>query len=131
MYGVVLWSNPDEGKAVIWCEDQGDLAFMKPGGLGPDPVLIEAGDLVELELSGTSEVRCVSSARLVERQAYPSLADKLIGKAIPPSSQRRSAKASTFSGEPVISKIKLSKVLSTTFARKMSASLRASTRLSP
>jgi hypothetical protein len=100
MYGVVLWSNPDEGKAVIWCEDQGDLAYMKPGGLGPDPVLIEAGDLVELELSGTSDVRCVSSARLVERQAYPSLADKLIGKAIPPASKRGSAEIIKFNRKP-------------------------------
>lgn len=28
MFGVVLWSNGVSGKAVIWCEDQGDLAFM-------------------------------------------------------------------------------------------------------
>ena len=100
MYGVVLWSNPDEGKAVIWCEDQGDLAYMKPGGLGPDPVLIEAGDLVELELSNSTEVRCVSSARLVERQAYPSLADKLIGKTPSPVSRKGSAEIIKFNRKP-------------------------------
>ena len=27
MNGVVLWSNESQQKAVIWCEDQGDLAF--------------------------------------------------------------------------------------------------------
>lgn len=79
MFGVVLWSNPDEGKAVIWCEDQGDLAYVKPGGLGPDPLMIEAGDLVELELSQGARSRSVESARLIERQAYPTLADKLLG----------------------------------------------------
>lgn len=79
MFGVVLWSNPDEGKAVIWCEDQGDLAYVEPGGFGSDPLAIEAGDLVELEFSSTSQSRSVESARLVERQAYPSIADKLTG----------------------------------------------------
>jgi len=27
MYGVVLWSDPRAGSAVIWCEDEGELAY--------------------------------------------------------------------------------------------------------
>src|SRR5690606_6723996 len=48
-----------------------------------------------------------------------------------PSGRIRSQKASTFSLVPVISKTKLSSVVSTTFARKMSAVRSASTRFSP
>ncbi len=28
MMGVVLWSDQQVGKAVIWCEDQGKLAYV-------------------------------------------------------------------------------------------------------
>ena len=28
MLGVVLWSDVSDRKAVIWCEDQGDLAYV-------------------------------------------------------------------------------------------------------
>ena len=27
MYGVVLWADASDTKAVIWCEDQGNLAY--------------------------------------------------------------------------------------------------------
>lgn len=30
MIGVIIWSDPIERKAIVWCEDQGDLAFLKP-----------------------------------------------------------------------------------------------------
>ena len=29
MFGVVLWADPVDRKAVIWCEDHGDLAYFK------------------------------------------------------------------------------------------------------
>ena len=29
MYGIVLWSDRSERQAVIWCEDQGDLAYCR------------------------------------------------------------------------------------------------------
>ena len=48
-----------------------------------------------------------------------------------PSGRIRSAKASIFSGVPVISNTKVSSVLSTTLALKISASRSASTRWSP
>lgn len=30
MHGLVLWYNPEVGVGVIWCEDQGPLAFLGP-----------------------------------------------------------------------------------------------------
>ena len=30
MMGLVLWYNPDPGVGMIWCEDQGPLAFIGP-----------------------------------------------------------------------------------------------------
>ena len=50
MLGVVLWSDASDRKAVIWCEDQGDLAFMTAA----DAVLnrdgfFDAGDLVQFD----------------------------------------------------------------------------------
>lgn len=32
MYGLVLWSDPKVFKALIWCEDQGDLAYFDGAG---------------------------------------------------------------------------------------------------
>ena len=54
MFGVVLWSDPDAGAAVIWCQDQGDLAYYKGPGeeempeSGPE--FFDTGDLVEFDL---------------------------------------------------------------------------------
>ncbi len=45
--GVVLWSNFDDGKAVIWGEDQGNLVYYLPS---KDMVTIKAGDLVSFDL---------------------------------------------------------------------------------
>ena len=30
MYGVVLWIDKNAQKAVIWCEDHGNLAYFNP-----------------------------------------------------------------------------------------------------
>ncbi|MHA6324126.1 hypothetical protein [Roseivivax sp. CAU 1753] len=47
VYGVVLWANAQNGTAVIWCEDQGELAYVTADSdsthLGAD---IDAGDMI-------------------------------------------------------------------------------------
>ena len=30
MIGLILWYNPDPGVGMVWCEDQGPLAFLGP-----------------------------------------------------------------------------------------------------
>ena len=78
MFGVVLWSSDTSRKAVIWCEDQGDLAYMDMtdvmadtnGGFGP-------GDLLRIELDNDPKVRRVRHARLIETDHAPDLAQQL------------------------------------------------------
>ncbi len=55
MFGVILWSDPVKGSAVIWCEDQGDLAYFDPSykqAVGATPIVpkrYQSGDLVQFE----------------------------------------------------------------------------------
>lgn len=84
MIGVVVWSNTCREKAVIWCEDQAELAYLQGAanlleqGFWPQP-----GDLLELEcemigtlrharnVSRLSGQRCPELPRLLHEQAEP------------------------------------------------------------
>ena len=65
MYGVILWSDPDVRKAVIWCEDNGALAYYE----APDEphkasqTFFDAGDYVEFEMSEDRGPRRVVNAQ--------------------------------------------------------------------
>lgn len=74
MIGVVLWSDAADRKAVIWCEDQGDLAFVN----APDTVLesggfFDAGDLVQFDLHVKDATRRAHNPRLVMEKAAAAL----------------------------------------------------------
>ena len=74
MLGVVLWSDAEERKAVIWCEDHGDLAYLN----GTDNVLngegfFDAGDLVQFEMCLEDSTRCACNPRLVMEKAATAL----------------------------------------------------------
>ncbi|MBU2962621.1 hypothetical protein KO516_17675 [Citreicella sp. C3M06] len=78
MYGVVLWADHQDQKAVIWCEDQGDLA------LYPDTeaslhggVSLDAGDLIQFDLRQDRNLRFACNPRLLEQQHCPEIAEKL------------------------------------------------------
>ena len=78
MLGVVLWSDASDRKAVIWCEDQGDLAYVKPC----DAVLrsddfFDAGDLVQFEMKVSHQTRVAHNTRLVIEKAGSELPDVL------------------------------------------------------
>lgn len=67
MYGVVLWSDPDVRKAVIWCEECGALdLYEEAGGPWHEPGgFFEPGDYVEYEMSdGTGCRRAVNPQTL-------------------------------------------------------------------
>ena len=52
MIGVILWRDVDDGKAVIWCEDQGDLAYLDRLEDILDPVTsLAVGDVVRFDMS--------------------------------------------------------------------------------
>ena len=78
MIGVVLWSDPVEGKAVFWCEDQGDLAYYEaPSSFGPDNGIFDAGDMVQFTVSLQSRQRLAHDPKLVLEKACADLPDTL------------------------------------------------------
>lgn len=57
MYGVVLWADARDSKAVIWCEDHGNLAYYSDPQPGPASLpSFDAGDLIQFDL--TEETAC-------------------------------------------------------------------------
>lgn len=60
MIGVVLWSDTVDRKAVILCEDAGDLAFLCDKTATFEDPFFEVGDVVrfEIELRGTLRFAC-------------------------------------------------------------------------
>lgn len=79
MLGVVLWSDASDRKAVIWCEDQGDLAYVNGG----DDVLnsrdfFDAGDLVQFDMEMHQSTRRASNARLLIEKASTTLPQALM-----------------------------------------------------
>lgn len=68
MIGVILWRDVAHGKAVVWCEDQGDLAFFndaqqKPGR-NED---LEVGDVVRFDVNVDSNLRVATNvSKLLE-----------------------------------------------------------------
>ncbi|WP_298975997.1 hypothetical protein [uncultured Roseobacter sp.] len=85
MIGVVLWSDASDRKAVIWCEDQGDLAFLNSETqLFQSDIFFDAGDVVQFDVEIQSSMRTVHNPRLVLERAGAGLPEAL----------RRSAAAS-------------------------------------
>lgn len=78
MMGVVLWKDRQDGKAVIWCEDHGKLAYLT----GDQAELcadldMEAGDLVKFSLRIDKRLRFAENVQVVEENNRVGLADAL------------------------------------------------------
>lgn len=73
MIGVILWSDPKSEKAVIWCEDHGDLAFLSGDDcLALPDTFFEVGDTVEFDAVAERNLRKVSRAsRLLQNADSP------------------------------------------------------------
>lgn len=78
MFGVILWCDPAKQKAVIWCEDHGNLAFLSPSETGriPDGT-ISVGDIVEFDVITRSNLRLAQDVRIFESAPRPSLPGSL------------------------------------------------------
>jgi len=85
MFGVILWSDPDREKAVIWCEDHGQLAFYNDHSASILLYAYDVGDLVEFNVEELDELRYPSDLRLVSQHEYPTLAAALKRKDAKPS----------------------------------------------
>ena len=78
MDGIVLWADPKNHKAVIWCSDHGDLAY----ATGPETLLgsfnmPEAGTMVQCEAHMENGIRICTRLRPIQRFAAPELAEAL------------------------------------------------------
>lgn len=74
MLGVVLWSDASDRKAVIWCEDQGDLAYVKaPDNIFHTGDFFDAGDLVQFDMEMHKSMRFANNPRLVIEKAGQNL----------------------------------------------------------
>lgn len=78
MYGAVLWSDQCTNRALIWCEDHGNLAFFDGA---PDDVCaaFEEGDLVTFKVRDGRGMRLAFEVEMVAADEYPSLAEGLRG----------------------------------------------------
>lgn len=78
MFGVVLWSDTAAQKAVIWCEDQGELAFYTPNQntIHEAPAL-DAGDLIQFDVTVQKNMRRASNPQLLEQSHSPNLPQSL------------------------------------------------------
>ncbi len=78
MMGVVLWADLTEQKAVIWCEDHGELAFWhEPGPSLHDGVVLDVGDLVDFEMSEGAQLRLARNPQRLERTQFFGLVESL------------------------------------------------------
>jgi len=100
MYGVVLWSDRQDRKAVIWCEDHGELAYYRE----PEDcasVSLDAGDWVQFDVASDRKQRKAYNPRLIAEGAFSGLADQLgqaapAPKPAPAPARRRSAEVISF-----------------------------------
>lgn len=76
MIGVILWSEQSLGKAVIWCDDQGELAFYS-GADGAALTELNPGDWVEFDITLSGKFRIAENLRILMEQGSPDLADRL------------------------------------------------------
>ena len=60
MLGIILWYNAEKSVGLIWCEDQGPLAFIGPEVLRPDGVDdLARGSQIWFEYDETNGFRTV------------------------------------------------------------------------
>jgi len=90
MFGVILWSDEQDQKAVIWCEDHGDLAFYRNTD-GTTQLGLDAGDWVQFDMKMERNQRLAKNPRLISEGVYPDLAGALCAA---PDQARRPAQAS-------------------------------------
>ncbi|WP_243612445.1 hypothetical protein [Shimia aestuarii] len=96
MLGVVLWSDSTDKKAVIWCEDHGELAYFDGAGSSIfDGATLDAGDLVQFEMQQDNQRRLARNMRRLQQGAYEGLTERLVDasapKAEPEPQEQRSA----------------------------------------
>lgn len=92
MLGVVVWSKESAQAAVIWCEDHGDIAYLKGyAALAEQPDYVSAdpppprwpgvGELVTLDIMGATGLRLAQNVSVLESDWGPALPRALLDAA--------------------------------------------------
>jgi hypothetical protein len=69
MLGVVIWTDADDSKAIIWCEDHGELAFLsQPAKVESGAEKLDQGDLIQFDLEEHRNLRMAHNPRKIEQQ---------------------------------------------------------------
>lgn len=77
MIGIVLWSEATAGKAVIWCEDQEDLAFYSHDDAS-EAFNVHTGDWVAFGLELKADLRLAHNIQVLQEPGCPHLAQDLV-----------------------------------------------------
>ena len=78
MYGVVLWADECDSKAVIWCEDHGNLAYYSAAEQNVHQgVALDAGDLIQFDLKEDPDFRRARNLERVGAGYAPGIAGNL------------------------------------------------------
>ena len=103
MLGVVIWSDNTENKAVIWCEDHGELAYFDGEGASAfEGAEIDAGDLVTFEMKQEKPQRLARNMRRLQHGAYAGLSESLIAAAQPDKPDAQVPKTGGFSAASIL-----------------------------
>jgi hypothetical protein len=97
MIGIVLWSDPNDCKAVFWCEDHGDLAYYSAEFDETEVTgIFTAGDMVQFDVFADAEFRRAANPELIQENAYDGL-----GKRLRVTAQNTQTTANTSGGKVV------------------------------
>ncbi len=84
MIGVVVWSNAEREKAVIWCEDHASLAYLQGReNLAQAACWPQPGDLVELESELSGALRNARRVTMLSEQEFSHLPAMLRASSVP------------------------------------------------
>ena len=102
MIGVVIWSSEANRKAVIWCEDQGPLAYLRDcDSLTEQADWPVPGDLLRLECETIGNLRHAHSVSLIAPRVCPQLPEALLGRTNRPSSHLHVVSSNDAAPQPV------------------------------
>ncbi|GHE94583.1 hypothetical protein GCM10016455_13800 [Aliiroseovarius zhejiangensis] len=66
MLGIILWYNADKSVGMVWCEDQGPLAFIGPEIVAPEGVgKLQRGSQIWFDFDEANGFRMVSRIEAV------------------------------------------------------------------
>ncbi|MEL7093102.1 MAG: hypothetical protein AAFN94_15320 [Pseudomonadota bacterium] len=78
MIGVILWSDPTKQTAVVWCEDQGNLAYLSQPHLADlSGSFVDAGDVIEFDMTTERSKREIENVRLLAQASGMPLVNTL------------------------------------------------------